>query len=131
MRWHFGQEGIVLAGCPHILSGLVFLGTPFTLKSQLMLVKFFILFRKISSTAKSPSVTGDLSDLIVIFTPLRLISFATFPAFKKSSISSSAIFFKFKSRNFTLFYSHYYNIYNNYFNKSTIYAELNFNVVFK
>ena len=37
------------------------------------------------------------------------------------------IFFKFKSRNFTLFYSHYYNIYSNYFNESTIYDELNFN----
>ena len=40
------------------------------------------------------------------------------------------IFFKFKSRNFTLSYSHYYNIYNNYFNKSTIYDELNFSYVF-
>ena len=38
------------------------------------------------------------------------------------------IFFKFKSRNFTLFYSHDYNIYSNYSNKYTIYAELNFNL---
>ena len=44
------------------------------------------------------------------------------------SILLNKIFFKFKSRNFTLFYSHDYNIYNNYFNKSTIYAELNFNI---
>ena len=41
------------------------------------------------------------------------------------------IFFKFKSRNFTLFYSHYYNIYSNYFNKFIIYAELNLYFVFK
>ena len=41
------------------------------------------------------------------------------------------IFFKFKSRNFTLFYSHDYNIYSNYFNKSIIYSELNFNVDFE
>ena len=46
-------------------------------------------------------------------------------------IFSNRIFFKFKSRNFTLFYSYDYNIYNNYFNKSTIYAELNFNAGFK
>ena len=46
-------------------------------------------------------------------------------------IFSNRIFFKFKSRNFTLFYSHHYNIYSNYFNKSTIYAELNFNYSFK
>ena len=39
------------------------------------------------------------------------------------------IFFKFKSRNFTLFYSHYYNIYSNYFNKYIIYSELNCNAV--
>ena len=40
------------------------------------------------------------------------------------------IFFKFKSRNFTLLYSHNYNIYNNYFNKSIIYNSVNFNYVF-
>ena len=41
---------------------------------------------------------------------------------------ANKIFFKFKSRNFTLFYSHHYNIYSNYSNKSTIYSELNINI---
>ena len=40
------------------------------------------------------------------------------------------IFFKFKSRNFILFYSQYYNTYSNYFNKFIIYAELNINALF-
>ena len=47
------------------------------------------------------------------------------------SILLNKIFFKFKSRNFTLFYSHYYNIHSNYFNKSIIYSELNFNYFFE
>ena len=46
------------------------------------------------------------------------------------SILLNKIFFKFKSRNFTLFYSQYYNTYSNYFNKSIIYSELNINVLF-
>jgi len=41
------------------------------------------------------------------------------------------IFFKFKSRNFTLFYSHDYNIYINYFNKFTIYNSVNVNDLFE
>ena len=60
-------------------------------------VKSFIFSLKILSTAKSPSVTGDLSDLIVIFTPLSLISLAIFPAFKNVSIRFSIVFFKFIS----------------------------------
>ena len=46
-------------------------------------------------------------------------------------IFSNKIFFKFKSRNFTLFYSHYYNINSNYFNKFIIYNSENFNVSFE
>ena len=45
-------------------------------------------------------------------------------------IFSNKIFFKFKSRNFILFYSQYYNTYINYFNKSIIYYELNINALF-
>ena len=46
-------------------------------------------------------------------------------------IFSNKIFFKFKSRNVTLFYSQYYNTYSNYFNKSIIYSELNYNDFFE
>ena len=63
-------------------------------------VRLFILVLKSLSTAKSPSVTGDLSDLNVIFTPWWLISFAISPAFKNVSMRFSAIFFKFKLSNF-------------------------------
>jgi len=48
-------------------------------------VKFSILPLKSASTAKSPSVTGDLSALIVIFTPRWLISLAIFPASRNVS----------------------------------------------
>ena len=41
------------------------------------------------------------------------------------------IFFKFKSRNFILFYSQYYNTYSNYFNKFIIYSELKINALFE
>ena len=62
-----------------------------------------ILSLRILSTAKSPSVTGDLSGFIVIFSPCALKSLDTFPARKKVSISPSVIFFSSKLFNLYFF----------------------------
>ena len=76
-------------------------------------VKFCIFALKILSTAISPSVTGDLSALIVIFTPRRLISLAIFPASKNVSRRFSAVSFRFKLLNFfNSFQNNCFTIYN-------------------
>ena len=66
-------------------------------------VKEDILFFNNLSTIKSPLVTGDLSAFMVILTPSSLIFFASFPAFRKVSKRSSAIFFKSNLLNFINF----------------------------